>query len=460
MRTFVLTSFLLLACFAAGFFIAVTERPPYGTLFRAYDAFRRNPAVDAVYDRLRGVPSTPPPVAPKADKHENHHWNLMAERTGDETDAEIEAARQAVEGLAYLQSYEKATGKKNVTVHDPARSQPGLNLFTNAVAPAAHLMDQAGNRLHTWTIAFEEAFSESGAIRGPGYRYWFYSRLFPNGDLIAVYPRHGIVRLDKDSRLLWAVSGDYHHTFDYDSGHGTIIGLRRGDLRPASWSAADSTWHERLVTLDAATGDVLREVSLIDAIEQSEYAALLQHASGPNPDRLHPNTVQILDGRFERIHPAFKKGNILTSFRNLDTIGVVDPGSGLLVWALTGLFDHQHRPNFLDDGTLLVFNNNPVRGQSEIAVLDPLTQERVWSYEAEGFYTRICGVAWPLANGNVLASESQAGRAFEVTPDGEIVWEYYTPERRGENGEMIPTLFEIYRYPTDYADAWLVRKDS
>lgn len=459
MRTYVLTACLLLTCFAAGFFIAVTERAPYGTLFRAYDSFRRNPVIDAIYDRLSGG-SNAPTVAPKANRGGYHHWNVMPERAGGETNAEIEAARLAVEGLAYLQSYEKGSEKKNVTIHDSARSQPGLNFYTTAAAPAAHLMDQAGNRLHTWTIAFEDAFPESDIMRGPGYRYWVYARLLPNGDIIAVYPRHGIVRLDKDSQPVWAMPGDYHHTFDYDHASGTIIGLGRDGLMAAPWSSTDSTWHERLITFDAKTGDILGEVSLIDAIEESQYAAILRHASGPNPDRLHPNTVQILDGRFERTHPAFKKGNILTSFRNLDTIGVVDPETGLLVWALTGLFDHQHRPNFRTDGNLLVFNNNPIKGRSEIAVLDPLTQERVWSYEADDFFTEICGVAWPLANGNVLASESQAGRALEVTPEGEVVWEFYTPERRGENKEMIPTLFEIYRYPTDYADAWLDRADS
>ena len=32
-----------------------------------------------------------------------------------------------------------------------------------------------------------------------------------------------------------------------------------------------------------------------------------------------------------------------------------------------------------------------------------------------------------LANGNRLITESQAGRVFEVSPDGEVVWEYIKP---------------------------------
>jgi hypothetical protein len=34
-----------------------------------------------------------------------------------------------------------------------------------------------------------------------------------------------------------------------------------------------------------------------------------------------------------------------------------------------------------------------------------------------------------LPNGNTLIVESDAGRAFEVTAEGEIVWEFLNPDR-------------------------------
>jgi hypothetical protein len=33
-----------------------------------------------------------------------------------------------------------------------------------------------------------------------------------------------------------------------------------------------------------------------------------------------------------------------------------------------------------------------------------------------------------LPNGNVLITESERGRAFEITRDGDIVWEFYNPD--------------------------------
>ncbi|MCP3986249.1 MAG: hypothetical protein GY723_17865, partial [bacterium] len=54
-----------------------------------------------------------------------------------------------------------------------------------------------------------------------------------------------------------------------------------------------------------------------------------------------------------------------------------------------------------------------------------------------------------------LITESDGGRAFEVTADQRIVWEYYTPYRAGENGEYIATLAEVVRLPLDFPVDWL-----
>ncbi len=45
-----------------------------------------------------------------------------------------------------------------------------------------------------------------------------------------------------------------------------------------------------------------------------------------------------------------------------------------------------------------------------------------------------------LPNGNTLITESDGGRLLEVTPAGEIVWEYLNPVRGGEAEELIPIV--------------------
>ena len=51
------------------------------------------------------------------------------------------------------------------------------------------------------------------------------------------------------------------------------------------------------------------------------------------------------------------------------------------------------------------------------------------------------------ADGNVLVTETSAGRMFEVTRDKEIVWDYLAPERVYMEGEnRIPSLFSGKRF--------------
>lgn len=45
----------------------------------------------------------------------------------------------------------------------------------------------------------------------------------------------------------------------------------------------------------------------------------------------------------------------------------------------------------------------------------------------ESFFTRRGGMAQVLPNGNLLVAQSDAGRLFEITGDGEIAWDFWNP---------------------------------
>jgi hypothetical protein len=67
----------------------------------------------------------------------------------------------------------------------------------------------------------------------------------------------------------------------------------------------------------------------------------------------------------------------------------------------------------------------------------------------------VIGSCHRLPGGNTLIVESMQGRAFEVTPDGEIVWEYFNPYRAGENNELIASLYDVVRVPPESVERWL-----
>jgi len=160
--------------------------------------------------------------------------------------------------------------------------------------------------------------------------------------------------------------------------------------------------------------------------------------------------------------PAFRAGNLLLSMCHLDSIAVVDLDQRRVLWSMDG-FVLQHDPRLTPDGELMVFDNAWKPGRSSVTVLDPATRETVWRYEGSAdqpFYSRTCGTADRLPNGNTLITESDSGRAFEVTPESEIVWEFFNPHRAGDDGEYIATLFDLVRLPSSFPIEWIPNRRS
>ena len=71
--------------------------------------------------------------------------------------------------------------------------------------------------------------------------------------------------------------------------------------------------------------------------------------------------------------------------------------------------------------------NSFARASSRVLEINPVTLELVWSYTGPRFFSSNISGAQRLANGNTLITEGPSGRLFEVTKEGQIVWEYIYP---------------------------------
>jgi len=75
----------------------------------------------------------------------------------------------------------------------------------------------------------------------------------------------------------------------------------------------------------------------------------------------------------------------------------------------------------------------------------------VWSYEASppsSFFTPSEGGCQPLPGGHVLVTDSSKGRAFEVTRDRRIVWEYANPTLTA-GGQRRSGIYRMIRVPPE-----------
>ena len=131
-------------------------------------------------------------------------------------------------------------------------------------------------------------------------------------------------------------------------------------------------------------------------------------------------------------HPIYGPTNVIVCIRHRDLVAIFNWDTRELVWSWgQGEISGPHDAVVLQNGNILLFDNGLSRGWSRVIELDPLTRQIVWQYTApvpSDFFTESRGGNQRLPNGNTLITESDSGRAFEVTREGEIVWEFWNPE--------------------------------
>jgi hypothetical protein len=428
----------------------------------------RQPEASGDMSEAKGAPATPT-SAPSGRPTSGRWSKLRAREPVDELTPEQREKIEELEAIGYLAGSRQAPVDKHVTVHDPDGAFQGFNFYTSGHGPEAVLTDMEGNELHRWRREFHETWPDY-PVRGRKVNTLFWRRawLFPNGDILAIHDGLGILKLDRDSNLIWATPNRAHHDLHVQPDGEIYVLTRQAHLVPRVNPQVPIS--EDFVSVLGPDGKERRRVSLLECFENSgaEHSWIeaarkfwgkertRQLASDPE-DIFHTNAIKVLDGSIAEHAPAFRKGNVLTSMCHLDMIAVVDLDQCAVVWSMGDEFTLQHDPRLDRDGRLMVFDNNWRRERSRVVVLDPATREQLWEYgmqDQHAFWSRTCGAAQPLPNGNVLITESDNGRAFEVTRDKRMVWEFLNPHRAGDNDEYIATLFDLVRLPAAFPVDW------
>jgi hypothetical protein len=304
----------------------------------------------------------------------------------------------------------------------PQRSSSGYNLeLYQRRIPI--LVDMNGRIVHAWPLVRTTARA----------------RLDHKGRLLVMGIDNAIKIYDWDGRLVWR----YRLASERDLPHHDVIWLANGNVMV-------------LAQVEESRDDYLQEVDRRGrVIWEWRFSEHLDKAF-PNRDRRHPdpshvNSVHELgpNGWWDAGDARFRPGNLLLSARTLDAIVVVDRRSGEIVWTWSDGLDRQHEAIMVPRGRIggglfLVFNNGLTNRfayrRSSVVALDPVARSVVWEYSDPFFYSSLAGSQVSLPNGNLLVTSSHGGRAFELTPGKEIVWQWIPPWQ--------PMRLE--RYPYDH----------
>lgn len=133
----------------------------------------------------------------------------------------------------------------------------------------------------------------------------------------------------------------------------------------------------------------------------------------------------------------------------------IDMQTKRVVWLQTGEFVAQHEARPLENGHILLFDNNVPSQGSRALVIDPSTGDEIWQHPPvsaeERIFSGCCSTATRLPNGNTQLVISSEGRVIEVTPAHEVVWEFTNPNRIGTK---IAQIFDAQRMREDFPLEW------
>jgi len=215
-------------------------------------------------------------------------WHVIGAQPGDsqqarsssqpppeqESEADRLAAEQAaqLEALGYLQGSVRATVAGGVSKYDPKKSFKGLNFYLSGHSPSAILMDMEGNLLHVWHYPFENAWKDyPGKLNVDHKSFWRRAHLYENGDLLAIFEGLGMIKLDRNSRLLWTSGFKQHHDLDVHENGDIYVLTRMGAMIPSINKRKPVI--EDSITILGPDGWLKRSFSLIEALERyPDYA--------------------------------------------------------------------------------------------------------------------------------------------------------------------------------------------
>jgi len=419
------------------------------------------PGGPAIEPLEQGNRASEPEPAPKPSTRESAklkgRWRKL--RVSADADADLEMQIRQLEAIGYASGTKTAPSSVGVTIYESERAQPGLNFYTSGHKAEAALIAMDGRVVHRWEYDFKDIWPDHHFNPAADQtRFWRRAHLFENGDILAIYEGLGLIKLDKDSKLLWEKRNGAHHDM-HVLPNGDIAVLTRKarairDPKPVRVILED------FVVILGPNGRSKARSSLLEAFERSrEYGHIWKTSARQRGDIFHTNSIEVLDGRFTDRNPALAKGNYLLSSRILSTVFVVDPRQNRVIWALRSDFKAQHDAQMLASGGLMLLDNQGREQASAVQIYDPATSKLKWEFrgtDERPFYTHSCGTTQRLLNGNTLVTESDNGRAFELAAgDESIVWEFYSPHRAGDNDEYVATLFSLERIPPGFPTHWV-----
>ena len=271
---------------------------------------------------------------------------------------------------------------------------------------------------------------------------------------------------NKKMDVIWKLPFDrIHHDVQVDETRKEIAVVTSTGRHTSKWGFIE----DHGVSVVDYSGKIVLQWSVFESLKALEKISKKKIRRDSKKRLFKINSVQIIpENESYKKNAAFKPGNLLINIDLISMTIVLNREDQKIIWSHIYPSKAVHSPRILRSGHMLYFNNQLEEHlteqdrillsknksvfsldnkkfffvyeethklilyalkKSSVDIINPITKELLWRYSAPvttiSFASPWLGLTQLLKNGNILVSHiTHGGSAFEVTPKGEIVWEW------------------------------------
>ncbi|MEN8156621.1 MAG: arylsulfotransferase family protein [Bacteroidota bacterium] len=312
-------------------------------------------------------------------------------RTFIETPADFESINNLESDFIVLSTYSDTSDSRSIVL---------LNLQNDSV-------------LYTWTV--ENPYEDHDRILNP--------LLFPENNLIYSFQGKSLRRIDSLTNIIWKQDSiDAHHSLNLDS---------NGDIWVCSFepvyfatglyklNGKSIFFKDNYITkVDAITGRILFHRSITKILTDNHLSSYLLK-SAVITDPIHINDVEPALNTTQ----YYEEGDLFISAKNPSIVIHYRPSTNKVMNVIEGPFVSQHDVDFLNDSSLVIFNNNQYTVWSNESKPPPTDSSRLEI--ADDFYSNI--VRYDFGNNSFSFIGDSIFRVNKISTFTEGLMEFTDP---------------------------------
>jgi len=237
------------------------------------------------------------------------------------------------------------------------------------------------------------------------------------------YIGHGInnyfEKRGRDKKIIWKYENDYtHHDFKVLPNK-NILFIKYYKLNEANYGK--DIWSDEIIEVNPLTNKTVWSWKSHNHINLKKWIARYK-----SRDLLHCNSINYIKDYYLTKKPA-----LILSCRANSKVYIIDKESKKILWeSPIAFFNAQHDASFVDDHTILVFDNGTAI--SKVIEYDLKKNKISWSYSGAShffqqtqFFSLVMSGAQRLENGNTLITLGTTGYVLEVSREKKVVWNFF-----------------------------------